>query len=483
MNARESFAYVVRVEGSVTILNLHDTNRGQVATHPDGLASVTEVGSMIGIGSGSRLFVARVRSLSFAEPREAHTSGIASTAPGRDPLRHLEAVVVGYIERFGEEVRFVGGGVFSPALGAEAYPLSTKEIAAVLGTSTVREPSIELGRDARGGGSVRCGLDQVLPRHVAVLGSTGQGKSCFTAAVLQQLARMPGARIVIFDVNGEYERALHPAHVESAAFKRTALGAGGMKIPYFALGRAGLFRLLLPSEKTQRPALAFALDNLKFVKTNTTNNGTALAEGQRCIFFDDCRPDGAKDAWDGIQQLRNGNAKDATKWPHMVALAALVAESHAVTRTKHGFERNAFAYGAVSPLVSRIHRYIDDSRFRSVVDVEARPPSGGGALDWEAEGHHLCHEIFGSGGPVDWRVHIVDLRAVSHDLMPFVLGSLLELLAQDLFSRGPESTYPLSWFWRRRTITSGQRVTRAMKAPAGAASLTSAWRKRGGSFS
>ena len=39
---------------------------------------------------------------------------------------------------------------------------------------------------------------------------------------------------------------------------------------------------------------------------------------------------------------------------------------------------------------------------------------------------------------VPWRIHIVDLRRVSHDLTPFVLGALLELYAFELFNRGQE---------------------------------------------
>ncbi len=46
--------------------------------------------------------------------------------------------------------------------------------------------------------------------------------------------------------------------------------------------------------------------------------------------------------------------------------------------------------------------------------------------------------LFG-GDEVEWRVHIVDLRRVSHDLTPFVLGAVLELYAFELFSRGQEN--------------------------------------------
>ena len=39
-------------------------------------------------------------------------------------------------------------------------------------------------------------------------------------------------------------------------------------------------------------------------------------------------------------------------------------------------------------------------------------------------------------------MHIINLRHLSHDLTPFVLGSLLELYAYELFRRGQENKIP-----------------------------------------
>jgi len=129
----------------------------------------------------------------------------------------------------------------------------------------------------------------------------------------------------------------------------------------------------------------------------------------------------------------------------MGALACLVAESHALKQVSRQnatlYERDAFHYSNVAPLVTRIRRCMDDPLFTSVVDIGGGPPQQGGALDWNDEGAALCDEIFGAQ-QANWKVHLVDLRSVAHDLMPLVLGSLLELLAFQLFRRGQENTYP-----------------------------------------
>lgn len=204
------------------------------------------------------------------------------------------------------------------------------------------------------------------------------------------------------DANGEYDRSFRKS--ESALLSgddrcrladgqyrytsigEAAAGSASLKIPYYALGRHGLHRLLLPSERTQRPALTFAIDNLCNVVWNGALKGAGLV-GEDAVLFDDCRQSGAGEANDAISRLRAGGATPATRWPHMLALASLVADSHCIAPSNRtGMERNAFSYGNISPLVTRIRRLADDEMFCAVVDVNGgRSQACGGALDWQRE--------------------------------------------------------------------------------------------------
>jgi hypothetical protein len=350
--------------------------------------------------------------------------------------------VLGILSREQSGLVFKPDSLISPALGAEAFPLTNDELQAVLQPSgSERETyEVELGEAVRGG-FLRVGAKRLLGRHVAVLGSTGQGKSCFTAAILQQFLRgWRQPRIVIFDVNGEYAQALE-SHVPAEEFRLTTLGGGSptLKIPYYALGRHGLSRLLLPSEKTQRPALSFALDMLRHVQWFPSQAGAGLL-GEKATLFDDCRPGDADAAWHAINALRSGTASRALVWPHMSALGCLVAESHTLKMNPRSgnVERDSFHYGNVAPLVTRIRRLVEDPLFNQVVDTGG---GSAGSLNWEREGTKLVSTIFGNGQS-RWKLHIVDLRHVAHDLMPLVLGSLLELFAFELFRRGQGKTYP-----------------------------------------
>jgi len=440
MRSRQAIGYVVQIDGVDITLNLMDVHRGQLAAHAHGVSVVTEVGSLLGIESGGRLLVMKVQSLSFAEPKEVHRFGLSGTSVASEPLRHLTGLVVGRLRRDQGALSFVSDSLSSPALGAEAYPLTDEELTSILGGSVTSPADIHLGDDLRGGGRLMVDLESLVSRHVAVLGSSGQGKSCFTAAVLQQVVKMPKARVVIFDINGEYEDAFPVSDYLPGAIKVTRLGGSdpnSYRIPYYALGRLGLQRLLLPSDKTQRPALTFALDHLNKVQWFSGTGGAGLATDSQASLFDDCRSDRVLEAQAIIGKLRTGLVPPATSWPPMQALGPLIADSHAIAPARNTFERNAWNYGNVAPLITRIARFVDDDMFKDVVSIDGGAGCGG-PLSWRNEAKAVVERLFG-GDEVDWRVHIVDLRRVSHDLTPFVLGAVLELYAFELFSRGQEN--------------------------------------------
>src|SRR5579864_2937487 len=246
MKSRLPVGYVVQVDGPDITLNLLDMHRGQLASHAQGVSSVTEVGSLLALDAGSRVLVMKVLSLSFAEPKEAHRLGVGSSTHQSEPLRNVSGVVVGRLAANDGIVKFINDSLATPPLGAEAFPLTKTELSAVLGSSAPEDVPINLGDDLRGGGRLYVGLEDLVSRHVAVLGSSGQGKSCFTAAILQQIVQLPGARIVVFDINGEYEDAFPRDDLPEGVVQVTNIGGAGdghFKIPYYALGRFGLHRL------------------------------------------------------------------------------------------------------------------------------------------------------------------------------------------------------------------------------------------------
>lgn len=435
MNGRDAVGYVIEIDDGEVTLNLLDHHRGQLASHSQGVSTVTEVGSLLALNAGVKLLVMRVRTMSFAEPREAHKQSRVGASNAQEPLRHLKGHIVGYLAKSDGRTRFTSDSHATPALGSDAFPLISAEIAAIAGSSEAHQVPVNLGRDLRADRPVIVGLSNLISKHVAVLGASGHGKSSFNAAVLQQVCGLPRAHVVIFDMNGEYYQALKD-HVPADKLKVTNIGGpGGFRIPYYALGRLGLHRLLLPSEKTQKPALTFAVEALNRVQVFPGQSGAGLVGAANAVLFDDCRPGDAMPALRAVEKLRDKSAQPSNVWPPMVALAALVADSYSLSQSAQGVKRDAFSYGNVSPLISRIHRLVEDEQFRQVVDVDGGHSALSGPLDWSQESTQLVESIFGSRSS-PWTLHIINLRLISQDLMPLVLGSLLELYAGEIFRRG-----------------------------------------------
>lgn len=115
-----------------------------------------------------------------------------------------------------------------PLPNSPVFALSDEETAGVLKT----EGDIRLGLVV-GHENVAVGVpsDQksILPRHTAVLGTTGGGKSTTISRLIQQ-AQLAGMAVVVLDVEGEYTFMHEPAADASmvASLERRGLEPGGL---------------------------------------------------------------------------------------------------------------------------------------------------------------------------------------------------------------------------------------------------------------
>ena len=144
------------------------------------------------------------------------------------------------VELLGEEL--ADGSLVPPRLrplpNSAVFALDDAETAAVLHA----EGDIRLGLVA-GHGSLPVGvpstLKSVLPRHTAILGTTGGGKSTTVARLVQQ-AQAAGMAVVLLDVEGEYTFLHEPTvdgHMLTALAERGVSPAGVPTTLYHLVGR------------------------------------------------------------------------------------------------------------------------------------------------------------------------------------------------------------------------------------------------------
>nr|WP_113402078.1 ATP-binding protein [Escherichia coli]HAH1220300.1 ATP-binding protein [Escherichia coli] len=462
-----AIGYVVGLEGEKIRINLHEGLQGRLASHRDGVSSVTQPGDLIGFDAGNILVVARVTDMAFVEADKAHKANIGTSDITDMPLRQIIAYAIGFIKRNNDGCIFVSEDWRLPALGASAVPLTSNFLNTIYSIDEDElEKAIELGLDSRTKSvKILASIDKLLTRHMAVLGSTGYGKSNFNALLTRRISeKYPNSRIVIFDINGEYSKAFEGI----ANVKHTILGMSPegipprppfvrgqvfseehvyyKQIPYQALGFAGLIKLLRPSDKTQLPALRNALNAINRTHFEGSNFYLEDSKGTQFRIYDDCREEGQFSLGLWLDGLRNRTLAKTDRWPPFKSIASLVAEFGCVAADfrSGGSKRDAFSYGNVLPLVKIIQQLSEDIRFKNVVDMKGGHTLTNNGKHWESAMKNEVDYFFGreKGEENDWNVHIINLKNLSQDHAPMLLSALLEMFAEVLFLRGQDKSFP-----------------------------------------
>ncbi|MBF0295290.1 MAG: ATP-binding protein [Magnetococcales bacterium] len=101
--------------------------------------------------------------------------------------------------------------------------------------------------------------NKFFQRHAIIVGSTGSGKSWTTASVLEQVAELPGANALVFDLHGEYTtldgngvrhfRIAGPGDLEQG----TDLENGIVYLPFWLLGYEAMISMFVESSDQNAP--------------------------------------------------------------------------------------------------------------------------------------------------------------------------------------------------------------------------------------
>jgi DNA helicase HerA-like ATPase len=251
----------------------------------DDLHYVARLGSFLMIPAQSEYVVAEVVGL-----RERDVPGGAGDGQldKTNSAKYLDVVPVGMLPTADDKKFRFGVSIF-PSLYADALYALDSELDRIFDTAAEAVPGLGHSgadcvppgatryRNLRIGQSVvfedyevKVRIDDFFGGHVAVLGNTGSGKSCTVASILQELFEKPdehharGATFVVFDVNGEYNRAFEKlSEIADIAVERLILDGSAaddrFRLPHWYLDLSEWELLLQASERTQVPILRMAL--------------------------------------------------------------------------------------------------------------------------------------------------------------------------------------------------------------------------------
>jgi len=252
--------------------------------------------------------------------------------------------------------------------------------------------------------------NKLFQRHAIIVGSTGSGKSWTTARLLEQIAALPQANAVLFDIHGEYRplasdafhhlRIAGPSDIENGH----GLDDGVLHLPYWLLGYEALVSIFVDRSDMNAP-------NQSMIMTRT------ITEAKKATLA----PDEFKDI------LENFTIDSPVPFDLGLVLRELQRlDTEMVPGAKAGTEKQGPYYGKMSRLIGRLEAKRTDRRLAFLF----QPPAECMGMGWLEK---MVHSLVAGRGAQDGKtggVKIIDFSEVPSDILPLMVS----LLAQILFS-------------------------------------------------
>ena len=291
---------VVAVDTAQVTIELNRDLKGMTRNTYEGPHEVGRINSYVIIPVGARRLVAMVTRVVLVEEAEIKPDRTMVSLPSA--RRMMKATLIGTIDGG----RFTQGVSIFPVLDSPVYLAGSADLDAIfgpleLGCDEVEDPAnpgycIPIGESTIvRGRPIRINPDAFFGKHVAVLGSTGSGKSCTIASILQSVRRFPGVKrttCIILDTNGEYRTAFQRQR-EDGCWE--SVGPGNvvyvpsgpntspdrLVIPYWFMNTEDFVRLFQASRGVQRPVL---LEALRLARNSDANRSPFVIFREELIY-------------------------------------------------------------------------------------------------------------------------------------------------------------------------------------------------------
>jgi len=264
MSNDRTIGRVVLVDSYKAIVEIDKDLKSLTKTAFTGTYDFARINSYVIIPVGSSKIVGVISRVQLTEEAEGPTSKTMIVLP--QAKRIMTVTMIGTIEeKPGRGQEFYQGVISFPALDNPVWFIEKEELDILFDKSASGKDSkyrIPIGTSiAFPEYQVRIDPDAFFGKHAAVIGSTGSGKSCTIASILQSIFEMKdvkNAHFVILDTNGEYEEVFK-VHKQPYDF----LHIRDLKIPYWFMNFDDFRILFRASEGTQAPVLHNAILDAK----------------------------------------------------------------------------------------------------------------------------------------------------------------------------------------------------------------------------
>ena len=272
MTTEHEIGRVVAVDTAQVTVELNRDLKALTRSTYEGTIEVGRINSYIIIPVGSRRIVCMVTRVVMMEESELQADKTMVSLPSTRRL--MKATMIGSID----EDRFRQGISLFPVLDSKVFLTTKEDLDAIFGRGRAggeidpEDPGycIPIGKSVVFPDyPIYIDPDAFFGKHVAIIGSTGSGKSCSIATILQSVIsreEVKRTRIVILDTNGEYRAAFQKkeengTYANAIANRRTLYiptdpsKSDRLTIPYWFMDSDDFVRLFRAAPGVQRPVL------------------------------------------------------------------------------------------------------------------------------------------------------------------------------------------------------------------------------------
>jgi DNA helicase HerA-like ATPase len=267
---------VVAVDTAQITIELSRDLKALTRVTYEGSVEVGRINSYVIIPVGNRRIVAMVTKVVLTEESELRADTTMVTLPSSRRL--MKATMIGTIE----DKKFRQGISLFPILDSSVYITSKDDLDIIFGSNQTSYESedkpgycIPIGKSAIFQDyQIKIDPDAFFGKHAAVIGSTGSGKSCSIATILQSILEQDNVqqtRFIILDTNGEYRSAFQKKIEEKDCWidaidnckclyiPTDPSDKDRLTIPYWFMNSEDFIRLFRAAPGVQRPVLINAL--------------------------------------------------------------------------------------------------------------------------------------------------------------------------------------------------------------------------------
>ncbi|MBT1606554.1 ATP-binding protein [Curtobacterium flaccumfaciens] len=337
---------------------------------------------------------------------------------------------------FGEVVgtNFERGVGQYPTVGDEVHLVRETDLEGIYGGSDESVGKIPFGEVAgQAGVTARLDISALVSRHVAILGSTGAGKSNLVTVLLRRIAesQLPAARVLLIDPHGEYGTALGESHAK--VFSAGPDGRHGqLRVPYWALSLSEFVTIAFGN--LPDPALEYVGERVRSLKQQAALSNE-FEISPESITADSPIPFSVRRLWYELHGLENATFQEMQVQDESTMS---IPEDAGSAATLEAAIYPPAASGSAAPFANRVRRNISrqlallrsrilDPRFGAVFADDLFEPELDGKCSGDLDA--LLVDWVGHDRPIT----AIDVSAVPTEVGPLLVGAILNIVYEALY--------------------------------------------------